>query len=368
MITRDGVITDVDCTGAAAPTGVAMHDYGPDSTVMPGLIDAHTHLVFDPDTDPALGLATDSDEVILARIRDNAHRALSAGVTTVRDLGDRGYLTLRVRDDRYSPGKALPHIVAAGPPLTRTGGHCSFLGCEVDDEPAALAAITDHLDRGTDLIKIMATGGMGADPSAAQYDRRTLSAAATAALDLGLPVVAHAHAARTVADAVAAGVTGIEHCTFLTPDGIRRDERTVELMARAEVFVGCTVAKPRPDMPPAVLATLEPYWANHAYMHAHGVPVVCCTDAGIHPAKAHDVLPRDLAYFASQVATTVDTLTSATSLAAAACRLDDRKGRIRRGMDADLLVVSGDPTTDITALTRVKAIYRMGYPIVAGGT
>ncbi|MDV6278830.1 amidohydrolase family protein, partial [Rhodococcus erythropolis] len=175
----------------------------------------------------------------------------------------------------------------------------------------------------------------------------------------------HAHAAHTIADAVAAGVAGIEHCTFVTAEGVRRDDRTVDAMARAGVFVGCTVAKPRPDMPAAVLSTLEPYWTNQAYMHARGVPVVCCTDAGINPTKTHDVLPRDLAYFASHVATTRESVVSATSLAATACNLGHRKGRIRVGMDADLLVVSGNPTVDIDALTRVQAVYRMGRRVPA---
>lgn len=326
VVTRAGVITEVDTSGAVAPEAATVHDFGPDSTVLPGLIDAHTHLVFDPDGDAHAQLTADSDDVVLTRIRANAHRALAAGVTTVRDLGDRGYLTVDVRDTCPSTDPAmLPHIVAAGPPLTRAGGHCAFLGGKADGEEAVVAAVTAHFDRETDLIKVMATGGMGADPTTAQYTRRELIGITTAARSLGLPVVAHAHAAHAIADAVAAGVTGIEHCTFLTATGIRRDDHTIEAMAASGVFVGCTVAKPRPDMPAAVLDTLEPYWANHAYMHARGVPVVCCTDAGIHPVKTHDVLPRDLAYFASQVCTTIEALQSATSKAAAACHLETAK-------------------------------------------
>ncbi|MDV6278095.1 amidohydrolase family protein [Rhodococcus erythropolis] len=366
VITCGGVVTAVDVSGAAAPAEALVHDFGPSSTVLPGLIDAHTHLVLDPDGDAPSQLTTDSDQVVLARIRANAARALAAGVTTVRDLGDRGFLTLDVRDHSSVSGAVMvPHIVAAGPPITRPRGHCWFLGGEADGAGAAAAMIADHADRGVDVIKVMATAGMGADPALAQFDRTELTLMVAAAQAVELPVVVHAHAAHTIADAVAAGVAGIEHCTFVTAKGVRRDDRTVDAMARAGVFVGCTVAKPRPDMPAAVLATLEPYWTNQAYMHARGVPVVCCTDAGINPAKTHDVLPRDLAYFASHVATTRESLVSATSLAATACNLGHRKGRIRVGMDADLLVVSGDPTVDIDALTRVQAVYRMGRRVPA---
>lgn len=366
VIIRGGTVTGVDVSGAAAPADALVHDFGPTSTVLPGLIDAHTHLVLDPDGDAPSQLTTDSDEVVAARIRSNATRALAAGVTTVRDLGDRGFLTLEARDHSYgSESMMMPHIVATGPPITRPQGHCWFLGGEADGAGAAEAMIGDHADRGVDVIKVMATAGMGADPTLAQFDRTELTRIVAAARAVGLDVVAHAHAAHTIADAVAAGVAGIEHCTFVTDKGVRRDDRTVDAIARAGVFVGCTVAKPRPDMPAAVLATLEPYWANQAYMHARGVRVVCCTDAGINPVQTHDVLPRDLAYFAAEVATTRESLVSATSLAAAACNLGHRKGRIRVGMDADLLVVSGDPTIDIDALTRAEAVYRMGRHVPA---
>ncbi|MDV6278730.1 amidohydrolase family protein, partial [Rhodococcus erythropolis] len=216
VITCGGAVTGVDVSGAATPTGALVHDFGPTSTVLPGLIDAHTHLVLDPDGSAPSQLTTDSDQVVAARIRANAARALAAGVTTVRDLGDRGFLTLDVRDHSSVAGAVMmPHIVAAGPPITRPQGHCWFLGGDADGAGAAVATICDHADRGVDVIKVMATAGMGADPTLAQFDRTELTSIVAAARAVGLEVVVHAHAAHTIADAVAAGVAGIEHCTFV---------------------------------------------------------------------------------------------------------------------------------------------------------
>ncbi|MCA6094062.1 amidohydrolase family protein [Streptomyces sp. SCA3-4] len=369
VLVDDGRITDVDLTGALPPEGVALTDLG-DVTLLPGLVDAHSHLVFDPSGPTEHQMVHDEDELVLARMREHATRALRAGITTVRDLGDRGYLSLRLRDE-YAAGAAGPQIVAAGPPITRSEGHCWYLGGEADGSEQAVAAVAARAERGVDLVKIMATGGMstrGSNPGGAQYGLAELQAVTRAAHERGLPVTAHAHAAAGIADAVAAGVDGIEHCTFMTPSGVRRDEKTVEAMAAAGTFVGCTVVRPREGMPADVLATIEPYWENQAYMHRNGVRVVCCTDAGINPHKPHDVLPSDLVYFASQVATNTETLVSATSLAAEACGLGHRKGCIAPGYDADLLAVAGNPVHDIRAIGEVRAVHRAGRPVLRGAT
>ncbi|GAA1217968.1 amidohydrolase family protein [Kitasatospora nipponensis] len=371
VLLEGGRITDVDLTGANPPPGVPLTDLG-DATLLPGLVDAHSHLVFDPHGNAERQLLQEDDATVLARARAQAAQALRAGITTVRDLGDRGYLTLRLRAEfaRHAEGgagaAAGPHLVTAGPPITTAGGHCWYLGGTADGVDEALAAVADRARAGVDLVKVMATGGMstaGSNPGGSQYDRAALRALTRAAHAGGLPVTAHAHAAGGIADAVAAGVDGIEHCTFMTPAGVRPDPATVDALAAAGTFVGCTVVRPRAGMPPEVLSTIEPYWENQAAMHRRGVRVVCCTDAGINPHKPHDVLPSDLVYFASQVATNTEALTSVTALAAESCGLGHRKGRIAPGYDADLLAVAGNPVHDIGAVLRVRAVYRAGRPV-----
>ncbi|GKQ39168.1 amidohydrolase family protein [Streptomyces sp. A012304] len=361
ILVEDGVITDVDLSGAVPPDGVPLTDLG-DVTLLPGLVDAHSHLAFDPLGHTETQMLGDDDATVLARMRTHAGQALRAGVTTVRDLGDRGYLALRLREE-YERG---PHIVASGPPITRTGGHCWYLGGEADGAEQAARAVEERARRGVDLIKVMATGGMttaGSDPGSAQYTPAELRAITRTAHELGLRVTAHAHGASGIADAITAGVDGIEHCTFITRSGVRPNPRTVDAMAEAGVFVGCTVLEPMDGMPAEMLAVLEAMWENMAAMHARGVRVVCCTDAGVAPFKPHDVLPRDLAYFASQVATNTAALVSVTSLAAESCGLGHRKGRLAPGYDADLLAVGGDPAHDIAAIRNVRAVYQAGREV-----
>jgi imidazolonepropionase-like amidohydrolase len=227
-----------------------------------------------------------------------------------------------------------------------------------------LGKVVEELaERGVGFIKVMASGGMGSKAHSTQFDLGSLNSLVKMAADFGLKVVAHAHALRAISDSVAAGVWGIEHCTFMTENGIVQDRRLIEEIAEKGIYVGCTVAKPRADMPPAVAATLEPYWANNAYMHVRGVKLVCCTDAGINPVKTHDVLPSDMAYFASQVCSNADTLRSVTTVAAASCGISGSKGAVREGMDADLIVIDGNPIEDIGSLRKVRAVYRSGIVV-----
>ena len=151
--------------------------------------------------------------------------ALAGGITTVRDLGDRNYITLALRDELAGDPTAGPELLVAGPPITTTGGHCWFFGGEVDDPAKVRAAVAERADRGVDAIKVMATGGgltPGSRRTESQFDRAALDAMVDEAHRRGLPVAAHAHAPAGIADAVDAGVDSVEHCAFLTADGVAR--------------------------------------------------------------------------------------------------------------------------------------------------
>lgn len=337
----------------------------PGSTLLPGLVDAHVHLAFDASSEPVAALAARDDEAAVAAMRAAARTALSGGVTTVRDLGDRGYLALGLRHARD-----LPTILAAGPPLTTPAGHCHYLGGVVEDGPDAVrAAVREHAERGVDVVKIMASGGTltpGTRQELSQFSPQSLRAGVAEAHRLGLPVAAHAHGRQAIADAVRAGVDSIEHASFWSADGVDEPGELLDEIVARKIVVGATVGvKPVPGIqpPPAVLARLPAIAAVMMRLYQGGVRFMAGTDAGIGPGKPHDAaryVPQTLTAIGLG---TTEALRLVTSAPADACGLAGRKGRLAPGYDADLLAVDGDPTTDITAMHRITAVYAHGNRI-----
>ena len=366
VLIENGRIVAVQ-SGGEPPAGAEIVDLGA-ATLLPGLVDSHVHLVFDATTESVAHLAAADDDEVLAMMRAGARLALSAGVTTVRDLGDRGYLSLKLRDELAGDPAAGPQILAAGPPITTGKGHCWFLGgATADGADAVRAAVREHADRGVDVIKLMATGGEltpGTVSHLPQFTADELRAAVDEAHRHDLPVTAHAHGAAGIANAVAAGVDMIEHATFMTADGAEPDPAIIEAIAVAGIPIGVTIAqKPKPGVaPPPRIAQLLPLLAAvFRDIRAAGIPLVCSSDAGIGPLKPLDALPYGPTMMAKLLGhPPIPALRSVTSLAAQACRLGDRKGRIAPGYDADLLAVAGDPLTDLSALTAVTAVFRAG--------
>jgi len=146
--------------------GVEPYDFAPpadvevttqDGTLLPGLVDAHVHLVADGVPGSLEAAGTMSDDEIDAVIGRTLTQQAAGGVTTVRDLGDRRYRTLGLRD-AGAPG--VPRIVAAGPPFTVADGHCHYLGGAAEGPHAIRSAMAEHVERGVDVVKVMASGGM----------------------------------------------------------------------------------------------------------------------------------------------------------------------------------------------------------------
>jgi imidazolonepropionase-like amidohydrolase len=299
----------------------------------------------------------------LATMAAAGRAALRGGVTTVRDLGDRAHLSLRLRG-----GDELPTIVAAGPPITTPAGHCHFLGggveCEVD---AMRAAVCERAERGVGVIKVMASGGTmtaGTRQELAQFTPEVLRAAVDEAHRLGLPVTAHAHGTAAIRDALDAGVDGMEHVSFWSADGVDEPGDLVGRIAGSGVVVGATVGiypVPAAAPPPAVALRLPHIIANTRRLYEAGARVCLGTDAGIAPGKPHDVLRYALAQVTAQLAIApAEVLRLATSMAAAVCGLADRKGRLAPGYHADILAVDGDPLADPAAIHRITAVFARG--------
>jgi imidazolonepropionase-like amidohydrolase len=348
------------------PEGAELVDLG-DATLMPGLVDGHVHTAFDASDDPVGRLAERDDAAAFAAMTAFARAAATGGVTTMRDLGDRDYLSLGLRSSG-DPG--LPSLLVSGPPITTPGGHCHFLGEPAAGVAGVRAAVRERAERGVDIIKIMASGGNltpGSRPELPQYGPAELRAAVEEAHRLGLAITAHAHSPQAIVDALAAGVDSFEHLSFMTAEGVDPipDEVLADLIAR-EVTVGLTLGvKPVPGAapPPAVEARRPAMMANHRRLVAAGVRVIAGTDAGLGPLKPPDAVRYSIGQFQQLGLSVAQALHVCTARAATALGLGDRKGRLAPGYDADILALAGDPLADPEALHRIRAVYLRGVPL-----
>jgi len=334
----------------------------PGCTALPGLIDAHVHMVLDPGRSqpPARDELPDP-----AAMRERAAAMVAAGITSARDLGGGHGYELDLRDATARGEVPGPRLLCSGQPVTSIGGHCHFWGGEAADVDAARTVIDRQQARGVDLIKVMATGGRftsGSRPLAPQFDPDTLTRIVDHARSLGYPVAAHCHGTPGIEAAVLAGVHSVEHCSWVGEAGWASDYRPeiAAAMARRGIWVSPTINRGWQRMLDANGATLTGMRAALVDMRAAGVPLMASTDAGI-PGVFHHHLPEALAVFAAvAVLDAEETLRTATSGAAAGLGLAATTGRLSPGMDADVLVVDGDPTADLGALARPVAVWARG--------
>jgi imidazolonepropionase-like amidohydrolase len=392
VLVEDGRIAGVETFGCDLPHDCEVTTF--EGTLLPGLIDTHVHLVTDGGPAALDRVAGYTEEQIDEVVTEALRRQLAAGVTTVRDLGDRDYAVVDRRDRQRGSEVPEPRIVAAGPPITTPGGHCHFMGGEVEGPDRIRAALRERVDRGVDVVKVMASGGMstpGTDVTAPQFSLEHLRLVVDGAHAAGLPVAAHAHASLAVDQAVELGVDSIEHASYLRPPdaggavfagpgppppGGASDEQ-LERLAASGIAVCPTLGgfslKLLLDAPPQMIANMRRFGVTPESlveartsmlrrMAVSGVRFVSGADAGIIPFKAHgryaeavielaDILDMDTA------------LTSATSVAADVCGLAGSTGRLATGLDADLLVVDGDPSVDSDALRHPVHVVLKGRPV-----
>ena len=334
-------------------------DY-PGSTIMPGLIDSHVHLGFDGGPNPAARMRSETDEQQLVLMLHSARQLLGVGVTTARDLGARAYLDVVVRDAIAAGLARGPRMVVAARPITVTGGHCWFMGGEADSDDDLRRMVRTHHKRGADLIKVMSTGGFmttGSAPWYAQFSRAQLAVVVEEAGRVDKPVAAHAHGIEGIGRAVEAGVTTLEHCSFVTETNERRfDEPLAARIAERGIFVCPTI---NVNAPYVAKLTGMVVGEHVKAMHEMGVRIIAGTDAGVDNTPHHQYV-GGLEYLVTLGFRPADVLAMATTEAAAALGVDAITGRLAPGFDADVIVVDGDPSADIAALGRLQRVIARG--------
>ncbi|UPV99998.1 amidohydrolase family protein [Halorussus gelatinilyticus] len=367
FVIRGGTVVDADGTreadvavedGRIAAVGDVPDD--PDDEidatgrfVAPGLVDAHVHVMMDGRADPG-EIDGDSDATLAYRATANLRNALDAGVTTVRDLGSAGTLALDARDAVAAGTLDGPQVVACGQGVVMTGGHGHWFGREADGVPEVKKAVRKQLKRGADVVKCMATGGVlteGALTGMPELDEEELETVVETAGAKRVPTAAHAHGTEGIKNAVRAGISSVEHGTFM-------DREATELMAdrgtywvpTAKALYGIVEAGTEAGIPEFAVEKAEE--AKEAWEDAFeyaldaGVPIAMGTDAGT-PFNFFADIPEELELMVNHGLSERQALEAATVNAADLLGLDD-VGTVSEGARADLVVLDENPLDDVT--------------------
>jgi len=349
-------------------------------TVLPGLIDVHTHLTMNPDFDPFREVtSTNAKEAINGVV--NARKTLMAGFTSVRNVGAGGFVDVDLRDAINSGQVAGPHMLVSGPAMGITGGHCDdnllpFQYHNVGDGVADGIAQVQHKVRenikyGADVIKICATGGVlskGDDPQASQYTLEEMQAIVIDAHRLGRKVAAHAHGAQGILWASEAGVDSIEHGSYV-------DDAAIAMMKKHGTYLVPTVYLEDWQIENGHLPAFYHQKmvdvsavAKQNLKHAmqSGVKIALGTDAAVYP---HGLNAHELDVYVNQLGMApLAALQTATINAADLLGWTAKTGTLEPGKWADIIAVEKNPLDDVRTLQDVKFVMKAGVVYKQNGS
>ncbi len=345
----------------------------PNATLLPGLIDAHTHITSDPDFGyQELAISVPKEALIGAK---NARVTLEAGFTTVRNVGARGFTDVALRDAINEGLVSGPRMIVSGPALSITGGHCdnNLLPFEyhaqsdgaADGIEAVQHKVRENIKYGADVIKVCATGGVlskGDDPRASQYTLEEMKAIVADAHRLGRKVAAHAHGAQGILWASEAGVDSVEHGSYI-------DDAAIQMMKSKGTYLVPTLYLGDwmtenatkiglPEMYAGKMRSVVAIArANVKKAFDAGVKVAFGTDAAVYP---HGLNAHEFAVYVKLGMTPLQAIQTATVNAADLLGWSDRIGSLEEGKYADIIAVNGDPTKDVTLLQNPVFVMKGG--------
>lgn len=371
VVVGDTIKSIAPTASVTAEAGDAVVDLG-GMTVMPGLMDVHTHITMNTDFDPFRELtSTDAKQGINGVV--NARTTLMAGFTSIRNVGAGDYADVDLRDAINAGQVAGPHMQVSGPALGITGGHCDDnllpfqyhqVGDGVADGIAAVQQkVRQNIKYGADLIKICATGGVlskGDDPQASQYTLEEMQAIVADAHRLGRKVAAHAHGAQGILWATEAGVDSIEHGSYINDAAIAEMKKRGTYLVPTLYLQDWMVEKG--NLPALYHQKMLDVTAvakkNIKHAMEAGVKIALGTDAAVYP---HGLNAHELDVYVNQMGMSpLAALQSATVNAADLMGLAAKTGTLEPGKWADIIGVEKNPMDDVRVLQDVKFVMKSG--------
>ena len=387
VLLNAGKITAIGPVGELkAPDGsnFTVKDYG-DSTILPGLIDGHTHMMAPGDGTHGDITGNEQDDVLLMRALHNARTFLHAGVTTARENGAKNKVGFSLKDGINMGLSEGPEMIISGRPITITGGHFWYCGSEADGVEGVRAEVRKLVTEGADFIKIMATGGStwSSNPLQPSYTVEEMAVIVEEAHRFGKLTAAHCASMQGIKNALDAGVDMIIHCVFEDETGMYEfNEPLAEQLAAAKAWVNPTlhVVQSGIDLTERIgydrgwltneeqvsidssKKSLETRVESVNKLINMGVRMIAGSDSpwGAYPPGE---FIKEMVALTKAGLTNTEALVTGLSHAAESIAVGHQAGTLAENRPGDVLVVGGDPTSDLNALWDIKDVYKTGIRI-----